>query len=209
MRVSDKLGSLSWLAWFYDHGWLAAALITAAVSWGAMNIIALVFERRVLWPSEQYAAFYWGDLIGLSGAAAAITYMARWLPAGHQWYHSVLWHGVVLWVSFVGGAIYWVMEKPNYTHAQLFSPTKLYHNWVIYGLVGYWLISAGIPVLMYSGRSLIRNQDLGAIAATLVLVGFLAFYGWTNVYDASHKKPNAHVEFDWSKLIKGGQFYND
>jgi hypothetical protein len=210
MSISDQLAVL-WqpvfgLAW--DHGPIVAFFTAFAASWGMMNLLAIVLERRILLPSQQYASFYKGDVWGLSVMVAALNAMARFLPrGGTAWYQATWWHALWLIIGFLVGMGYLVMEykRGAYSLAQIFSPTKIYHNPVLFPIMFYWLIANGVPIMLYSRlgpRGILEGNWVG-ILPLVVFIAAASYWAkliWTDMKsDASDKQ--AHVAITAREMV--------
>lgn len=178
----------------YHGGRLRAFLIGLFLSWGAMNFIALVLEHRtgmLLDPWNQYKAFYWGDSICLPGIVLMIWCMGWYMPMGKNLTHKNWWHAA----CFAGGLAYgvafhfWEASTHFYTYGQDNSPTKLYHDFVVFPLYIYITFSAGWPAFF---RSRVGWKP------RLVALGLLAAYICLNVWDNFPKPTGQHVNYSWS-----------
>jgi hypothetical protein len=190
--------------WVYGGSWQRALAIGVLLSWGAMNLIAFLIERRtemLLHPGGQYKAFYFGDSICLPGIVWGIWYLGRRMPepssTHRRWWndltHQRWWH--VLW--FAAGLAYgitwhWIDARSHfYTRSQEQSPTKLYHDFVVFPLYIYITFPQAIPALFKS--------KAGLRWKLLVVVLFLVFLG-LNAYDGNHRPHHGHENFNWSRF---------
>lgn len=183
-------------SWVYRGSWLRAWLFALFLSWGAMNLIALLVERRtemLLHPGGQYKALYYGDSICLPAVAVAIWYLGQSMSERPGWWRERLWHA--FWFAFgLAYGIWWHWVDAHshfYTRSQMWSPTKLYHDYVVFPLYIYILTSAGIPAMIWSRR----GWKARAIIAVL-----LAAYALLNYYDAIHRPLHGHENFDWGQF---------
>jgi len=176
------------------HGPWVAFAAAFAISPGIPALLALVLERRVLRPRQEFVAFIYGDPllalaaatgVALCGGRAADSVRAL-VTGGWAWASMAGWLGFGLWQ--------WRSEvrAGQYTFAQAVSPTKIWHQMVIYPVLGY-LVTAAV---------------LGGLAASTTAVGYpakalivLCVGAWcaANVYDRRHPKPG-HPAYDWRKL---------
>ena len=97
----------------------------------------------------------------------------------------------VVVITLVFGLAQWRAElrRGYYTRAQAAAPTKIWHQLVIYPVIGYWMWTAGLGGLSVPGGWVTK-------ALLLVLVGIWAA---TNVYDRGHPKLG-HPPFDWRRV---------
>ncbi len=170
------------------HGPWIAGLCAFAVSPGSLIIIAWVLERRWLVPREQFAAVTYGDPL-----LAAAAGLGVWLT-GPRTPHGLTGPAVgvtTVVVMLALGLAQWREElrRGYYTRAQAVAPTKIWHQLVIYPVLGYWLWTAGVGGLSAAGGAAVW----GTKALLLALVGIWAA---TNVYDRRHPKLG-HPPFDW------------
>jgi hypothetical protein len=160
-----------------------------------MNLIALLIEHRtemLLHPSGQYKALYYGASICLPGVAVAIWYLGRAMKSPN-WSQRMWWH-VTCFTFGLAYGIWWHSVDAHshfYTRSQMWSPTKLYNDFVVFPLYIYLLASAGIPAMIWSKRG------WKARAITVVL---LAAFALLNYYDAVHRPHHGHENFDWGQF---------
>lgn len=179
----------------YGGGWLRAWLIGLCLSWGAMNLIALAIERRtemLLHPGGQYKALYFGDLICLPAVTAAIWYLGQNMRVPN-WSQKRWWHAACFAFGLAYGIWWHFVDRSShfYTNSQMWSPTKLYHDFVVFPLYIYILVSGGIPALVWSRRGW---------KARVVIVVLLAAYAGLNYYDAVHRPHHGHENFNWGQF---------
>ena len=173
------------------HGPWLAGLCSFAVTPGALIVIAWVLERRWLRPREQFTAVTYGDPLlavavgvgvwltgaqephGLTGPAAGVAAMLLTLAFGlAQWRDE--------------------LRRGYYTRAQAAAPTKIWHQVVVYPVMGYWLWTADITGLSAPGGA-------AAWAGKVLLVALTGIWAATNVYDRRHPKLG-HPPFDWRRV---------
>jgi hypothetical protein len=172
------------------HGPWVAGLCAFAVTPGALIVIARVLERRWLRPREQFAAVTYGDAL-----LAIALGVGAWLT-GPRMPHGLTGPaaGVAAMVLMLGfGLAQWrdELRRGYYTRAQAAAPTKIWHQVVVYPVMGYWLWTAGIGGLSEAG---------GAAAWTGkgLFVALVGAWAATNVYDRRHPKLG-HPPFDWRR----------
>ncbi|WP_330358395.1 hypothetical protein [Streptomyces chartreusis] len=173
------------------HGaWVAGAASFIVVPGGPF-VLARLMERRWLTPRSEFAAISYGDpllavAIGLGvwlldgapphGAAAApfgMASLAGWLVFG-------LWQ----WCA--------ELRAGFYTRDQALAPTKIYHQLVVYPLLGYWSWTAVI------GGILSQRSGGAAVAKVASLCCALAWVA-ANVYDRRHPRLG-HPPYLWRRL---------
>jgi hypothetical protein len=187
LSLADKIGALPGLGEVWNYGPWWATLIALMFGWLAMNAIAMLIECRILWPSEQYWSFYYGDLV-LPLGIGLIAYMAEDLHG--NWYRASWFQWLALGLGLTGGLGQVALEIKNrqYTRQQFLSPTKIWHNLILWPVMAYWLISGGLAVMFSSPGHELAKSLLGACIGLWV-----AF----SVYDAKFIRPRAHVNFSW------------
>lgn len=151
MSVADRIGLLPGFGWIAGHPFWMTLLICWAITPGMMIVIAPVLEGRwlPLSPREQFISFFPGDLFLGSGVAALLT-AARELPDERRWYSAPAIHIVA--ICLAAAVAYWLtfkveLEGGVYPKRAITSPTKLYHNGVLYIAYGYVASVALIAVV--------------------------------------------------------------
>ena len=172
------------------HGPWVAGLCVFAVTPGALIVIALVLERRWLVPGEQFAAVAYGDPL-LAVAAG----LGTWLAGPHS-PHGLTGPAAGVTVVMLGllfGLAQWrdELRRGYYTPAQAVAPTKIWHQLVVYPVLGYWLWTAGIGGLSVADGAAVW-------AGKALLLALLGVWAATNVYDRRHPKLG-HPPYDWRR----------
>lgn len=181
--------TLPFLGGVIGRGFWTLFALSLFMSPGMMYLLALVFERRVLWPREQYYGFLYGD-IALGVGIATTAQLAAGLTAAQLW--SRTWHGTALITAVTLGLFLWYSERHDYPLEALLSPTKIWHNAVLYGAFGYWLLGIGLPVVWH--------YKLADARVALVL-SMIIVWGALNATDHLHPGVRvAHVNFDWRHM---------
>ena len=89
-----------------------------------------------------------------------------------------------------------VLERRGYyTRAQAVAPTKIWHQVVVYPVLGYWLWTAVIGGLSAPGGT----AAWSVWAGKALLVALTGIWAATNVYDRRHPKLG-HPPFDWRRV---------
>jgi hypothetical protein len=171
------------------HGPWIAGFCALAVTPGSLIVIARLLERRWLVPGEQFTAVAYGDPILAIAVGVGTWLAADHAPRGLTGGPALGLVAVVLPLIF--GLAQWRAElrRGYYTCAQAVAPTKIWHQLVVYPVMGYWLWMSCADGLVATGEA----ADWGKKALLVILIGiWLA----TNVYDRSHPKLG-HPPFDW------------
>jgi hypothetical protein len=153
MAVAERIGFLPGFGWVAGHNWLETLLVCWLITPGMMYLIGLIGESRLLpWtPSTQFLSFVPGDLF-LGAMLTALLMTAKRLPEEERFYNAAWWH-ILLLVMAVGVAIVITVgeyKDPNgYGHRAVLSPTKLYHNLVLYGGYGYIILATLIAIAVW------------------------------------------------------------
>ncbi|GKQ37052.1 hypothetical protein [Streptomyces sp. A012304] len=176
------------------HGPGVAFAAAFAISPGIPALLALVLERRVLHPRQEFVAFIYGDpLLALAAATGValcggrVADPVRGLVTG-GW----AWATLAGWLSF--GLWQWRSEvrAGQYTFAQAVSPTKIWHQLVIYPVLGYLVTAAALSGLAAG------TTAVGYPAKALIVL-CIGVWCAANLYDRKHPKPG-HPAYDWRKL---------
>jgi len=172
------------------HGPWIASLCAFAVTPGSLIVTARVLERRWLIPREQFAAVAYGDPL-----LAVTAGLGVWLT-GPRTPHGLTGPAAgmaAMVIMLVFGLAQWrdELRRGYYTRAQAAAPTKIWHQLVVYPVLGYWLWTAGVGGLSVAG---------GAAAWTgkALLLALAGIWAATNVYDRRHAKLG-HPPFDWRR----------
>ncbi|NRQ31857.1 hypothetical protein HII36_08390 [Nonomuraea sp. NN258] len=173
------------------HGPLVAFAAAFAISPGIPAVLALVLERRLLRPRAEFVAFIYGDPllalatalgVGLCGSRPPDTVA----PLLNGW---PAWLIILVWLGFGLGQWYAEVRAGKYTRAQALAPTKIWHQIVIYPVLGY-VVTAAVTAGMAS------PQGVGAKA---LMTGCALAWVVANVYDRVHLKLG-HPPYEWRRL---------
>ncbi|MFF4500431.1 hypothetical protein [Streptomyces sp. NPDC001401] len=183
---------LPWLGVPLEHGPWVAAAATFAVTPGALWVLALVLERRLMGVRSGFVAVLLGDPLLAAAVALGVARMHGRAPSGlaGPWFGLA---SLVVWLGF--GLVQWCGELRAgfFTWEQAVAPTKIWHQLIVYPLLGYWLWTAGIGGLMAPGSG---PADLSARVLIVVCVGCWVV---SNGYDRSRPKLG-HPPYDWRRL---------
>jgi hypothetical protein len=179
----------SFLASPLHHGDIIALLASLFVATGSMFLLGLVLERRWLKPKDMSLAFTVGDPALAVGVAIGVQIIGRHPPCGvigptGQLTVSGFWliFGLWQWRTEVIAKIY--------TRRQALSPTKIWHQLIIYPTLGAWSFVATIGGLMNAGRN---------PPAAVLMIGCLAIWSGTYVHNNRHPRLG-HPPYDWGRL---------
>jgi hypothetical protein len=175
------------------HGPWVAGLCAFALTPGSLVLIARTLERRWLVPREQFAAVTYGDPL-----LAVAVGLGTWLAAGSR-PHGLTGPAAGVAAALVPlgfGLTQWRAElgRGYYTRAQAVAPTKIWHQLVIYPVMGYWLWTSVAGGLAGTAR-----PGAGGWAARALLVTLIGIWTASNVYDRGHPKLG-HPPFEWRHL---------
>jgi len=173
------------------HGPWLAGLCSFAVTPGALIVIALVLERRWLRPREQFTAVTYGDPLLAVAVGVGVWLTGAQVPHGLTGPAAGV-AAALLALAF--GLAQWrdELRRRYYTRAQAAAPTKIWHQVVVYPVMGYWLWTAAIGGLSAPGGA-------AAWAGKILLVVLTGTWAATNVYDRRHPKLG-HPPFDWRRI---------
>lgn len=196
--VAETVRGLS--GWLYSKDIAWTIIVGLMISRGMMQIIAWVIEGRWLSVKDQYPSFWWGDLIiwpaVMIVCKLAVTIIANSSSYPSNYSQSVISHVIALVIGLSIGIAFRIGDAQHYSTSQLMSPTKLWHDFAIFTLFGYFVISV-LPVI---GRSILNPQLLTVSLVSFVLFGLLA---GIFVYIQQTQDPlfigrtKAHIDFDW------------
>ena len=187
------------------HGPWIAGLCAFAVTPGILIVIARVLERRWLVPREQFTAVVYGDPL-----LAAAVGLGVWLT-GARTPHGLTGPAAgvaVMVITLAFGLAQWrdELRRGYYTRDQAVAPTKIWHQIVVYPVLGYWVWTAGIGGLSAGGGAVPGGPAPGGAepggaaswAGKAVLLLFVGVWAAANVYDRRHPKLG-HPPFDWRR----------
>lgn len=201
----DPVTGLFWpFSYLTNHSWWLTVLLCLAITPGMMFVVGIVGESRLLPidPWHQYLSFLPGDLF-LSWAVANMLVLAQNLPHEKHWYNSVWWHGIVLTVALGVAVMMTRMEllaDPSAPYAfparALRSPTKVFHNFLLYG--GYGYLSVATFVALVAGKQF-NTMLLCAIAPIVLWLACLFGERYSSDQTRQQRIENAHVE-SWKPI---------
>lgn len=187
----------AWLPWVgapLHHGPLTTFLAAFAISPGIPAFLALTLERRVMKGRREFVAFYYGDpLLALAAAAGvALSGPAPSAPVRHLVAGPVPVILMTCWLLF--GAWQWKAELRSgmYTPAQAWAPTKIWHQVVVYPVLGY-VVTAAVA----AGTA--APTGFAGTCVKLLVGGCVLAWILANVHDRRHLKLG-HPPYDWRRF---------
>ncbi|MBY8340512.1 hypothetical protein LXH13_16535 [Streptomyces spinosirectus] len=183
---------LPWLGVPLQHGPWIAALAVLAVTPGGLWLLALLLERRLMGFRTGFVAVLLGDPLLAVAVALGVWRMGTAAPGGP----AGPWWGIAsggLWLCF--GLVQWWAELRAgfFTRQQALAPTKIWHQLVVYPLLGYWLWTAGVGGLRAPGA------HVSDAAGRVLIVVCVAGWALINGYDRRRPKLG-HPPYDWRRL---------
>lgn len=157
-----------------------AGLISILVSPVGLILVVLIVEKRPFVVADQYMAFLVGDV--LLGIAVGVGFTQLGDRSPWSWW---LIFPLVAGIAFGWWQLGHEIAEGTYTRAEGYSPSKLYHQFVCY------------PVL---GALVLRSAYLakGARKSIAVITVLVACWIGTNVWDWHHPK-HPHTDSSESK----------
>jgi hypothetical protein len=178
-----------------QHGPWLAGLASLAVTPLGYAAIAALLERRILRIREEYIALIYGDPLLAVAVAVGTWLLHGQLPKG------IAGSGPSLFCmcSWLGlGLIQWLtdLRSGRYTLSQASAPTKIWHQLVVYPVIGYWTWAACAGGILTPDTS---SDATPRIAAKTAIALCIAAWMLANVYDRRHPKLG-HPPYDWRRL---------
>jgi len=177
------------------HGPWIAALVSLTVTPVGYALMAMVLERRILRPASEFVSVSCGDPL-LAIAIALGVWVLDGRPSAGIASAAVGTANLAIWLGF--GLWQWRDEIRNgfYTRDQAIAPTKIWHQLVVYPVLGYWTWVACVGGLL---------APAGGRAAAIVVASkagiavCIAAWVLTTFYDRRHPRLG-HPPYDWRRL---------
>jgi hypothetical protein len=158
------------------------------LSYGMTQLWTMLFFH--FWAiRHQYPSFWAGDLIFLPLLTAApLSILLSKLPKREApyWFQSGVWNWVAIVIAVIVALGFHKTQMDAFPDAALNSPPKLWHDWVVYPLFAYFLVSAA-PAIWYSKWGLKPlfhgNGSAGVLIVVLPIVGVGLWLYAGNVLD--------------------------
>jgi hypothetical protein len=185
------------LSFALGHGPGVAFAVAFGISPGAHAFLAAVLERRRLRPRDEFTAVVVGDPLLAAACACGVAASSEG-PAtairplmGTDWLLTC----AGLWIGF--GLYQWRKELRSgyYNRSQAWAPTKIWHQVVVYPLLGVIVTAAGV-----SGMAApTRGEPIGAVLEKVAIALCFAVWCAANVYDRFNAKLG-HPPYAWRSL---------
>lgn len=193
MSVAEKIGLLPGFGLIAGHDFWLTMVICLLITPVGHYLVGAIFETRLvpLSPTKQFLSFFPGDIF-LGMMTAGLLVLAHRLPAESRWYNATWWHVVVLVSAIVVAcALTWMEYKGGgYPPRAMWSPTKLYHNFILYGGYGYIIVTTLVAVVITVGSWWL----VLALLPGLIWLGCLVGDNVTSEETKQSRVHNAHVE---------------
>lgn len=204
MTTADRIGLRGYWAWLTDLPPQLTFLYCIIITPVALMIIAPVLESRwlPLSPHKQFLSFFPGDML-LGEMAAWLLLIARDLPDEARWYNSTIWHALVQISALLiaGYLTYCEYIGGMYPKRAILSPTKIYHNFALYGGYGYLIFTTLIAVLFGSEWTPLFLEELAFVFIPGLAWVALLIEDNTLPGSINEKAQYAHVA-DWRPIWK-------
>lgn len=218
MTVAEKLGlSSDYFGHMFNHGWMIALLLAWFVTPVFLYVIALIFEKRLapIW-RNQFLSFMPGDLF-LGGIIAASVALTEGMRAEDRWFQHGWWDlaclafGVCFY--FVGhivvdGQKFSKGQPQKYTRSQLWSPSKLYHDFILFIGYGALLVRVAVPALIYGNGIVARFVLLGCVVTFVLLLAVDGSAGprrMQKMRDASHPREGMYPIWERGSFVNNNR----
>lgn len=182
MSVAEKIGFLPGFDRMPIENFAHSFFFFVFVTIGMMVLIGLVGESRLipLSPRYQYLGFFPGDLF-LSMSVSAAVQICIYLPEGNFWYNSRSFHIGALIATVVFAALMGKSEiRPGgHTLKEMLSWCGLYHTGVLYGLLGYVILTTALAAIAGSDWSngMVRRWAMLSIVCALAYIACVVIDG--------------------------------
>lgn len=159
LMAAAVFASFAGIVYGVKAGNLWVGLVPILISPCAMLVIRVLAEdgrpKGLFSLTTQSWAFLFGDTLALPLAFLAAAWSWRRL-APDGWYTRSLWLVMAIAIGLLVAVGWRLLEVRGYTTAGyadlLGSPSKLWHDLVVYPVLGSTLVWAGIPAMVYDFR---------------------------------------------------------
>ncbi len=143
---SLKIGGL-WLSFIYDLPPICTSIVVLLADFG-ITCLFMIIEGIFPWDRNLYSSFLYNDTLVIPAYCYIAASALRTLDVRRGFYTSHLWHIAILVLTVTTSIALEVnaVRIGQYSISQELSPSKLWHT-IIFGVVGYWLLSPIFPIL--------------------------------------------------------------
>jgi hypothetical protein len=177
-----------------SHGPFITFLAAFAISPGIPAVLALSLERRIMRGKREFVAFFYGDPLLALAAATGVALSGSSPPPSVASFVTGPVPLIVMssWLLF--GVWQWKTELQQgmYTPAQAWAPTKIWHQVVVYPLLGYMVTA---PVV----AGMATTSGVAGACAKILIIGCVLIWVLANIHDRRHPKLG-HPPYDWKHL---------
>lgn len=225
MKVGDlrvrlgQIGLLPGFGWVADQAWFGDSvwshlISTLLVCWAltpAGHIVWAFVAQATVVPIDskrQWRSFFPGDLFLGAAIALVIVSAGKMSSTRDGWWQSTSWHVVVLCAAIlVATAMTVLVDRPVMPLSALLSPSKQYHNFLLYAGYGYVAVTSLVAAIAGNGwsPSSLLWVALAAVAVTPWVV-FLIQDGQLSREEAVAKQRHAHpaeYKLFWIYPVRG------
>lgn len=194
MDTADRIGLLPGFGWMAGHNFWVTLVICIAITPTGHPVVGMVGESRLvpIAPRWQFLSFFPGDLF-LAVSVAGMLSLASSIDTGEHWYNATWWHVLVLACAIAIAilATYGEWKSGVYPTQAIFSPTKLYHNGLLYVGYGYVIFTTLFAILAGGGIDWMLALVL---VPALIWVGLVIHDSTLRPEQAREKAKYAHVD---------------
>jgi hypothetical protein len=192
----------------YRHGSLAVVGMALCISTVSMQLVAAFWEQRWMWPPrDQFLSFLLGDLLCLPLIALMISRALQHLPSRDYWWQSTGWTIACVIIAILLALAFRMQDQGKYDASRFESPTKLWHDLMVYSSFGFFLLRYA-PALLDDNFGSLRWITALIMFATWAYLGVSVDGNRSDRHVAERRPPltkTAHVRSDWHRG-RGGIF---
>jgi hypothetical protein len=195
--VADNIGLFPGFGWLTSGSWSEILFKTWLLTPIGFILVGIVGESRLvpLLPKNQFLSFFPGDLFLGVGITIQIV-LAGDITPGRHWFQSIWFHLAALLVC-LAVAVFMTFDEYRsgaYPLHAILSPTKLYHNGLLY--VGYGYLAATTAIAELSGSAWSWSHGIWLAVSVIAIFVWVQFVALDNkLSDAAkqHKWARAHI----------------
>lgn len=203
MNVADRIGLLPGFSQIAGHGFWPTLVVCLIITPGLHQTVAIIGESRwvpMFDHNKQFLSYFPGDIF-LGVSVAGMLWLARELAAEDRFYNATWFHLLILAGAVIVaiGMTYLEWKGGVYPTEAIFSPTKLYHNGLLYVGYGYVIVTT-LVALVVAGS--LNGEFALILLPGLVWVALVAHdnsLGKNHPAQLEQKAKHAHVA-DWEPI---------